>query len=107
MKHLLTFSFILISIHSYAQSDVGYGKTNEYGRLTINLAYFKKIISSIEYYTKESERELDSVQTSVQCNFKKNKQALYVESFERLAALEIGDDTYDDIQFKYKCKNNN
>ena len=99
---------IICVLKCYSQSDMAYSRTNKYGHLKLSAKDFKELITSIKYYADEYKSKDDSIVAgSIHCTFKKNKKALYVQSFNDIANVDLDDKAYDYVYLKYEYENKN
>jgi len=103
LKSTLFILLVSLTINSFGQRTVNYLRTNDYNRLQISIQDFKRVISSIQYYYKETPQDsIDQYRTfNFRCNFSKRGKALSVSSFKQVAELEFNGEYFTDIVLIY------
>lgn len=101
---LLTLGFSTI----YGQAPIDYIRTSEYGRLKISLTNFKKIVSSVQYYYKEVEKDTTDVNSPMlKCDISRKALALTLSTFKQISDLNLDNENYTDVLLIYAWKDKN
>jgi hypothetical protein len=99
----LTIFKILFSLIVHGQDTVNYIRTKEFNRLAITQEDFKNIVSSIEYYYKET--FVDSLnkydRPSFRCELVGKDKALLLASFSQIRNFSIKSESFTSLSLRY------
>lgn len=95
---------VLFAYPCFGQTE--YTRTKEFGTIHINFEAYKELITTIKYYTDESEKEIDSVpDVWVNATFRKGGEMIGITSYEGILNFDSKNNYYNNVYFYYGSKN--